>query len=54
MLESMIEKIVEESDPELVHKVAKWAIAGFSAILVEHFLRKAYDISLAAYRAKQM
>jgi len=54
MLEDIIGKIVEESDPELTHKVAKWAIAGVSAILVEHFLRKAYDIALAAYRAKQM
>jgi hypothetical protein len=53
MFAKTIEHIVEESDPELRHKMAKWALSGFAALLVEHFIRKGYDIALEAYRTKR-
>jgi hypothetical protein len=53
MLEKMVKSVVEESDPELKHKMAKWALGGFAALLVEHFIRKGYDIALEAYRTKR-
>lgn len=53
MIEKMVEHIVEEADPELNHKIAKWALGGLAALLVEHFIRKGYDIALEAYRTKR-
>lgn len=53
MLDKVIEQVVEENDPELNHKIAKWAIGGLAALLVEHLIRKGYDIALEAYRNKR-
>jgi hypothetical protein len=52
-LEGLVAKQVEADTDELNHKIAKWALAGFAALIVDHFIRLGYDAALAAYRARR-